>query len=55
MLFRNAEGVNFGKLYAKQVFNPSATTQARNTISNTGKDYCLSQCPYENTQPKKDM
>ena len=40
MLFRDANGVNFGKIYAKQVFAPTSSTQARESITNKGKD-CL--------------
>ena len=46
MLFRDAQGVNFGKLYAKQIFAPPAPTQARDDISGHGKDYILSKNPY---------
>ena len=49
MLFRDAQGVNFGKLYAKQIFNPAAPTMAKDSISGHGKDYIISRNPYEVT------
>jgi len=49
MLFRDAQGVNFGKLYAKQIFAPPAITNAKDTISGHGKDYIISRNPYEVT------
>lgn len=49
MLFRDAQGVNFGKIYAKQIFNPPSFAQARDTITGMGKDYILSKNPYEGT------
>lgn len=47
MLFRDAQGVNFGKIYAKQIFNPPAFAEARKTITGEGKDYVLSKGPYQ--------
>jgi hypothetical protein len=47
MLFRDANGVNFGKLYAQSVFQPSSTFQARSQISGRGKDYLMSKSPFD--------
>lgn len=46
MLFRDANGVNFGKIYAKQVFAPTDSTQAKKNITGKGKDYLLSKDRY---------
>lgn len=46
MLFRDAQGVNFGKIYAKQIFNPTNMSDARNTITGMKKDYLLSKDKY---------
>lgn len=49
MLFRDANGVNFGKIYAKQIFNPPNPVQAKDQISGLRKDYVLSKTPYESS------
>lgn len=46
MLFRDANGVNFGKIYAKQVFAPASGSQARESITNKGKDCLMSRENY---------